>query len=406
MFVTWGSSLSLINIESLQKPIPPGRFALFALGFRPFFLMAGLAAVILLGLWLLTVSGRIGLDTYYGQIGWHSHEMVFGFAVAVIAGFLLTAVRNWTNVQTLHGPWLAVLVGVWVLGRITPLLPGLPRLLVAISDFMFLPLLMMAIAVPIIRSKKQPQLILVGVLMLLCFANALIHLRWWGTTDTASLGITLALNSVALLIMIMAGRVFPFFTERAIPGAKSKTWPWVERMAFASFMLVVVMELFVPQSLLLAPVAGVAAVLHAVRCWGWFSRRVWSVPLLWVLYLGYGWLIIGLVFKALVASGGLPQTLALHAMASAISILCLGMMARVALGHTGRLLQPAKVVVWAFVMLNFAMLLRVMGPLVVAADWLMMVVLAAGGLWLLAYLIFVIVYLPILVKVRADGQPG
>lgn len=399
--------MTLINIESLQKSIPPDRFSLFALGFRPFFLMAGLAALVLMSVWLLTVSGGIDLDTYYGQIGWHSHEMVFGFVVAVIAGFLLTAVRNWTNVQTLHGPWLAALVGVWLLGRITPLMPGLPQELVAISDLMFLPLLAVSVAVPIMRSNKKPQLIFVGVLWLLFMANLLVHLQWVGATaDTSSLGISMAINTVLLLIAIMAGRVFPFFTERGAAGAKAQTWPWVERLAFVSLLLLMAVELIAPQSLLLVPLAIFAAIVHSIRCWGWFSRLVWKVPLLWVLYLGYGWLVLGLLFKSLAALAWLPQTLSLHAQAAAIGVLCLGMMARVALGHTGRLLQPARVVAAAFVVINVAMLVRVVGPLLVRLDKVMVVILSAGLLWMIAFMIFLVVYFPILVKARVDGQPG
>lgn len=399
--------MTLINIESLQKSIPPDRFSLFALGFRPFFLMAGLGALVLIGVWLLTVSGRIDLETYYGRIGWHSHEMVFGFTVAVIAGFLLTAVRNWTNVPTLHGPWLGALVGVWLLGRITPLLPGLPQWLIAMSDLMFLPLLAVSVAVPIMRSNKKPQFVFVGILSLLFMANLLVHLQWLGvTTDTSNLGISLAINTVLLLIAIMAGRVFPFFTERGAPGVKTQSWPWVERLAFASLLSLVVAELIVPQSMLLMPLATFAAVVHAVRCWGWLSRRVWKVPLLWVLYLGYGWLVLGLFSKALAALEWLPQTLAMHAQVAAIGVLCLGMMARVALGHTGRLLQPARVVSGAFIVINVAMLVRVFGPLLVSLDKVMVVILSAGLLWMIAFTIFLIVYFPILVKARADGQPG
>lgn len=369
--------------------------------------MAGLAALGLISLWLLTVSGRIDLDTYYGQIGWHSHEMVFGFAVAVIAGFLLTAVRNWTNVQTLHGPWLGALVGAWLLGRIAPVLPGVPPGLVAICDLTFLPLLAAAVAVPIIRSNKKPQLIFVAVLSLLFTSNLLVHLQWLGVTaDTASLGITLGINTVVLLIVIMAGRVFPFFTVRGAPGAKSQTWPWVERLAFASLLLFMATELIIPQSLLLVPLAIFAAVVHSIRCWGWFSRGVWKVPLLWVLYLGYSWLVLGLCFKALAVLTWLPQTLALHALAATIGVLCLGMMARVALGHTGRLLQPAKTIVVAFAVINVAMLVRVFGPLFVAVDKVMNVVIIAGLLWLIAFSIFVVIYFPMLVKARIDGQPG
>ncbi|HHJ80008.1 MAG TPA: NnrS family protein, partial [Candidatus Tenderia electrophaga] len=164
--------MSLINIESLQQPIPQNRFSLFELGFRPFFLAAGVVAVVLMLWWQGLLFAVVDADAYYGDVIWHSHEMIFGFVVAVMAGFLLTAVRNWTKIQTLKGGWLAALVLLWLAGRLLPLFAAiLPPWLIAIIDTAFLPLLALCLAIPILRANKRPQLIFVAMLMLMMVAN-------------------------------------------------------------------------------------------------------------------------------------------------------------------------------------------------------------------------------------------
>ena len=177
MYLKLLAGMTLIPIESHNKPIPLDRFSLFELGFRPFFLLAGLAAIALLGWWLLILITGAEFDNYYGLALWHGHEMVFGFAAAVIAGFLLTAVRNWTNLQTLKGPALVGLALLWLAGRLFTLLPALlPMWLIAVVDLAFFPALAVSLAVPIVRANKKPQLILVVLLTLLFVANLLIHL--------------------------------------------------------------------------------------------------------------------------------------------------------------------------------------------------------------------------------------
>ncbi len=399
--------MTLINIESLQKPIPPERFSLFELGFRPFFLAAAVAAIALMLWWLAQLFTAVDANVYYGAAIWHSHEMVFGFAVAVIAGFLLTAVRNWTSVQTLKGNSLVTLVMLWLAGRLLPLFSTIfPAWLIAVVDFAFLPLLALSVAIPILRAKKRPQLIFVAMLLLMLIGNVMVHLEILGiTVGSAEAGITLAINTVVLMIVIMAGRVFPMFTKNGAPGAEPRKWPWLEKTVIATMIVLLVVELFYPQAWLVAALAAVAALAHAARLWGWYSQRVWSVPLLWVLHLGYAWLVLGFALKALVITEMIAPLLAMHAIAAAIAILCLGMMSRVALGHTGRALMPASSMSWAFALINFAMAVRVLVPMFVP-DWSALAMIVSGGLWLIAFVLFVYVYLPILCRARVDGQPG
>ncbi len=399
--------MSLINIESLQKPIPQNRFSLFELGFRPFFLAAGMIAVALMLWWQGILLSMIDADIYYGGIIWHSHEMLFGFAVAVMAGFLLTAVRNWTKQQTLKGPWLAALVMLWLTGRLLPLISTVvPPWLIAIIDSAFLPLLALFLAIPILRAKKRPQLIFVAMLLLMLVANIMVHLELLGVVaGIAEAGITLAMNTVLLMIVIMAGRVLPMFTKNGAPGAEPRKWPWLEKLAIVSMLLLLIADLIYPQAWLLTGLAGFSALVHLARLWGWYSRLVWSVPLLWVLHLGYAWLVLGFALKAMPATGGLEPVFATHAMAAAIAVLCLGMMSRVALGHTGRTLMPLASIAWAFAFINLAMFARVVIPMI-APGWNTLTMLVSAGLWAIAFALFVRAYLPILINARVDGQPG
>ena len=399
--------MALIDIGSLKNPIPPDRFSLFELGFRPFFLGAGFAAIGLMLWWLGILLGVVPGSSYYGVFAWHPHEMVFGFAVAVIGGFLLTAARNWTGVQTLKGPALAVLAGIWLLGRILPLLAEIiPSWLIALVDIAFLPLLAISLASVMLRANKLPQLIFVAILMTMFAANVMIHLQLLGITDSGSrLGMSLAINAVVLVIIVMAGRVLPMFTERGAPGAMPRKWPWLEKVAISSVVILLIVELVYPSVWLVALVAGVAALAHGLRLWGLYSRLVWSVPLLWVLHLGYAWMVLGFGLKALAMLELVQPAIAAHAIVASISVLSLGMMSRVSLGHTGRPLVAASAMAWAFGLLNLGMCFRVFLPLF-APDLALQATVLSAMMWMSAFLIFVIVYVPILIRARVDGQPG
>jgi uncharacterized protein involved in response to NO len=192
---------------------------LFSTGFRPFFLCAGLAAAGLMVVWLLGYTKRDPLLTYYGSSGWHAHEMLFGYSVAVVAGFLLTAVRQWTNSETRGGIPLAGLIVLWLVGRILPLFLSVPPWLVALVDMAFLPVLASILAMPLIRARQRGNILVLILLGVLMIANALIHSEWLGlTAGTARLGEVLAIYTLVLLITMMAGRVIPSFITAAADG--------------------------------------------------------------------------------------------------------------------------------------------------------------------------------------------
>ncbi len=385
-----------------------GSCALFALGFRPFFLMAGLFAVILVAIWSTAFVTHSALETYYGPIGWHSHEMIFGYAAAVIAGFLLTAAGNWTGMRTTSETSLAGLSALWLAGRIMPFFPAvIPPWLTALADFLFFPALTVILAIPLLRSGQRRNLFFIPLLGAFALANLFIHLeRLRFAEGLARPGVFLALDLIILLIVIMGGRVIPFFTERALSGATPKRWPWVEWSSLGSVIALMVAELFLPDSILVAVLAGLAAASNGLRLIGWYTEKFWPVPLLWVLHLGYGWIIVGFCLKALGAVGLVSPQLTIHAFTvGGIGVLTLGMMARVSLGHTGRPLSASKPMALAFALINLAAVARGLAP-IFFPEWLPLLVALSGGLWVLSFAIFLEVYTPILARPRIDGRPG
>ena len=386
----------------------PG-IALFDLGFRPFFLCAGIAAPLLVSLWVCVYTlGGIKFHYYDPITSWHSHEMIFGYTVAVIAGFLLTAVRNWTGIQTPGGTALASLVLLWLAGRVLPFCSGaLPHWIIAFVDSAFLPVLAVTLAIPVIRRRQKHNLVFLFVLTALTAANIMIHSQLLGFTHaTASRGAGFAVDLIVLLIAILGGRVIPFFTEKGIAGVTTRQWKPVEFLSFGTLIILILLDLTDAPAIAVTVIAMLAATGHGIRLFGWYRRAVWSVPLLWVLQLGYAWLVAGFILKALSAAGLVSPMLAIHAFTTGgIGTITLGMMARVALGHTGRALRVAPAMVPAFVLANLAGLTRAVLPLFVPAGYREWIVLA-GLFWVAAFALFVMSYARILIRPRVDGQPG
>ncbi len=381
-------------------------FTPFALGFRPFFACAGISAVLLLALWLGLLGGYISANPYYGSIGWHSHEMLFGYTTAIIAGFLLTAVRNWTGIDTITGAPLAALAALWLIGRILPLLP-VPGGLIALADLAFLPLLALALYKPLMEGEAKANRIFLLVLALTTVANLLVHLQALGiTTGTALLGTGMMRYLIIWLLMIITGRVMPFFTRSTLPGATPQNRDLVERLSIILLLGLMVADLLAFPPWLVGALAALLALSQIIRVVGWYDHRIWSDPLLWVLYTGYFWLIAGFLLQALSTLNLVAPNLALHAITmGTIGIFTLGMMARVSLGHTGRPLQSAKIINVAFILLNLGTAVRVLLPIITPLQYQLWIFLS-GGIWLTSFLIYCGVYIPILIRPRVDGQPG
>ncbi|MEO6163751.1 MAG: NnrS family protein [Candidatus Binatia bacterium] len=381
---------------------------LFALGFRPFFLLSGLFAILSIALWVPTFVGWLPLNSYYGQIGWHSHEMIFGYTAAVIAGFLLTAVRNWTGMATAQGWSLVALTLIWCLARILPFFPSaLSAELIALVDLSFLPALAVGIGVPLVRRGDRRNLLFLPLIAVFWLANLLVHLALLGfAPNLAHQAVLLGLDLVVLLIVIMGGRVIPFFTKGALPGMLIKSWSAIEWLAISSVIAFTLAEFLLIDPRIAGLFAGVAAIANGIRLGGWYTHRLWRVPLLWVLHLGYSWIVVGFMLKAGSVLAVIPPQFTLHAFSlGAIGVLTLGMMARVSLGHTGRPLKVGPGMASAFAAVNLAAVTRGLLP-ILYPQWFSQLVILSGGLWLIAYAIFIVVYVPILLQPRLDGKSG
>lgn len=382
-------------------------YPIFGLGFRPFFVLAGLFALLLILLWNAIYKGELSVQNYYAPNIWHAHEMLVGYSVAVIAGFLLTAVKNWTGQATASGDRLAGLCLLWLYGRILPFYAELlPDSLIALTDFAFLPVLAYSVSQPILRSGHNKSLVFIALLALMTVANALVHLEMLDIYEsTAMLGLNMLLAITIVMILVVAGRVFPFFTERGLKGVIAIRNPFLDVLSIVSAASVFLLQMAGISGHILAVSAVTALAVNLVRIAGWHVRQVWYVPLLWILYIGYGWIILGFGLTVLAAYAKISYSLVLHAFTlGGIGVLTLGMMVRVSLGHTGRVMKVSNIIVTAFVLLNLSAFVRVVLPALLPA-WYGQFVYISTLAWLAAFALFVFVYAPILLAPRVDGKP-
>lgn len=396
-----------IQIDDPDNNLEQNSFSLFALGFRPFFLLAAFSAPMLLFLWLMQLMGEISVSGYYTAIGWHAHEMLFGYSVAVIAGFLLTATGNWTGKKMINGRQLLVLSIVFLSARFAPFIDNIPNGLIAFLDLSFLPLVAFLVAVPVIKAKQWSNIIFVPVLLAMAAANLMVHLSSLGLINSSNVtGSRIMLYLIVLLIVIMGGRVIPFFTERGVEGVTTKKWKWVEILSPVSVIAVVIIDIMYSGKVVVGYVALIAAIVHFIRLFGWYSNKIWSVPLVWILQLAYFWFIVGFILKSLILLNLTQSILSYHAFTvGGIGIMTLGMMARVSLGHTGREMKLNPWMILSFILINIAAVIRVIFPLFMPSSYLQLVQ-SAGWLWVFAFVIFAFVYTPMWIRARVDGREG
>ncbi|MBF0369509.1 MAG: NnrS family protein [Magnetococcales bacterium] len=391
-------------------PKPPSGFVPFALGFRPFFLLGPLWGVVSILVWLVILEGGFMPAWQLPPGWWHGHEMVFGFVGAMAAGFLLTAVPNWTGGDHLKGRLLAGLVGVWLAGRLVMGFSHLlPFWLSSGIDLLFLFLVMLATGLPVIQSKRWNQGAFPALLGLLWCADVLFHLEGLGVVeDGMRRGLWLGADVVAWIIVIFGGRMLPMFTRTTLltrgidPGVMMK--PWVEWGSVISLVLIAVCDLFLAEVSWSGWIFLLAALIHGVRLAGWQPVKCRIEPLVWVLHLGYGWLIVGFFLRGLsLLWEVMPMNDALHAQTvGAIGMLAVGISSRVSLAHTGRPLMASRGVVGVYLALFVAALVRVLGGWI-APEWLVPL---SGLIWIGAFGLFVSIFAPKLLRPRLDGRPG
>ncbi|MDR5753178.1 MULTISPECIES: NnrS family protein [unclassified Caballeronia] len=390
------------------KHQPHERFALFNLGFRPFYLCGAACAAIALAVWLLVLGGAPMGGGYLlktSPIGWHAHEMLFGFAGAVVVGFLLTAVRAWTGRNTAQGAALAALVALWLAARV--LVWSGPALPAAIVDSAFMPVAALVLLRVLMQAGNRRNYFIVPVLLVFGALDAAFHVfTTSGRADLAMRCVYAAAGIVVLLVSVIGGRVIPMFTANAIPGFVARKWRPVELAAGAVTVLALFADAAAIDSRVVFVLAALACATHVARLVGWRSYRVRGPAILAVLHLAYAWIPLGFALLALSAAGRVPHTIAMHAFtAGVIGGAIIAMVTRTARGHTARPLvaDTRDIASYALVMAGSA--LRVFGPLF-APHFAMHWIEIAGTCWILGFALYLWGYARPLWRARADGKPG
>ena len=383
---------------------------LFRLGFRPFYLFASISAIALVIMWLSMLFGGANSAAVLSGVAWHGHEMLFGFASAVLAGFLLTAVRNWTRAPTPVGIPLALLAAIWVTARVL-IFTG-PVAAASIVDSLFLSLLGISIAIPIITTRNRRNYKVLAIVLLLGIVNAVFHLANLGFLP-AWLSRAALLTGIDLFVLLMAivgGRVIVAFTRNAVPGSSPRFEPWIE---YTTFTMLVAAALVSAMSGYWTPPTGIATVLFVVAAATQLMRlALWQPlstvrnPLLWMLPAAYSWIPFAFLLRALAEQQVVPPSAWIHAVTTgAVSGLMLAMMMRSSLGHTGRKLVASRADVAAYLCLQIAAIVRLLasiGP----PEHLQAAVQLSGALWIAAFALFALRYVPMLFRPRVDGKPG
>jgi len=373
-------------------------------GFRPFFLLGALYSVVTLLMWGGFFAGHGPPPTFMlDPVSWHAHEMIFGYTMAIVAGFLLTAVANWTGGAPVRQIHLAGLCALWLAGRVVMNFDlGLSEIAVIVVEGAFILTLAFSLAIPLLKSWNKRNFVFLVLLSILfaCDLNFII------TQESTSLYV--AVMIIVAMISLIGGRIIPAFTVVALHGrgeeAKQIPQEKLDVMALLSLALIILVLVFIGQEgAILAVTSFISAIIHALRLRRYHTRRILGDPMVWILHVGYGWVIVGLLLLGVSALGLLPFSISLHAFTTgAIGSMTLGMMCRVALAHTGRNLNATKLTILSFLLLQCAALIRVFG-LVIAPDYTAEWLIGSATLWVLCFSLYILIYAPILWKPRPDG---
>ena len=383
------------------------------LGFRLFFLGAGVYSAVSIFLWLLIYY--YDLPIHLGAISvsqWHAHEMIYGYSLAVIAGFLLTAVKNWTGIQTVKGIPLLLLFGLWALARVMWFFGTQYFFVATILDLVFALLLIISVCYPVVKVRQWRQLAILSKLMLLVVFNLLFYLGVLNVLERGEyLGIYGGLYLVIGLILTMGRRVMPMFIENGVGylGYRVKLFNsrWLDISSLVLFLIFFICELFFNYQPVSSSVALCLFVINAIRLIGWHTPGIWQRSLLWSLYLSLWFICIGFLLFACVFFIGISKFIALHAFAvGGIGVVTMAMMSRVSIGHSGRdINNPPRKISIAFLLLLSGAFFRVIVPLIDVQNYTVWIGISQI-LWVAAFMVFVIVFFPILTRSRIDGRPG
>lgn len=391
---------SMRTAQEARARRPP----LLACAFRPFFLLAACWMLMAMALWLASLSGAEWAPTL--SPGWHAHEMLFAVVSAAAAGFALTAVATWTGTPPMAGLPLAGLIALWLFGRGVMLADALPNATVGTVNVLFLLAVALALWLRLQAAGNRRNYPVVLILAVLAAAQA----TWHFAALDSRLAIDAGLLTVAAMISLIAGRITPAFTRNWLRGHKRfenvRDVRLLEVLNVGAVLLAALMILAGARSLAagLCLVASFAAML---RLLGWNGQRILSEPLLWILHLAWLWLTLALLLAGLTELGvSMPATLWWHVLgAGAIGTILIGVMTRVALGHTGRPLQLPRGTMLLYALISIAAIAR-MGAALLSGAWWLPLLMLSGAAWMLAWSGYLYLFTPILIAPRPDGRPG
>jgi len=393
--------MAMVAQRPREVAVPP----LLMLAFRPFFLAAALWSVIALLIWIVSLLAGMALPSRFDPLGWHIHEMLFGFVPAAIAGFLLTAIPNWTGRRPIQGGLLAALVGVWILGRLAVLVSGwLPLWLSIAVDASFLLLLAATATNEIIASRNWRNLAMPVPVAVLAAANLLMHLEIAGEAVPPGLGWRLGLATIMILISVVGARIIPVFTRNWLVNRRAGPLPaapgLLDRVPLGLLHAGLIGWAFAPHFPPFGILLILAAIANCPRLLRWQGLRTFAEPLLAILHVGYLWLIGGSgLLGASMLTDIIPLSAAIHAMtAGAIGTMILAVMTRVSLGHTGRPLHADRATSLMYVTITGAAIARISAAFA-TASYMPLLELSAA-LWIAAFGIFLIHYGPFLASAR------
>jgi len=382
--------------------------AFLALAFRPFFLAASVWSALSLAMWITMFMAGLALPSRFDPLTWHIHEMLFGFVLAAIAGFMLTAIPTWTGRPPLHGAYLAGLAALWLLGRITCLLSAwIPLWLAAVLDLGFPFVLCSFAAREIISARNWRNVAMPVPVGVLGIANLLMYFEQAGRAVAPGLGWRLGLAAIIVLISVVGGRIIPAFTrnwllKRGAVTLPRSDWLLIDRAALATLHGGLIGWTFFPQFHPLGVLLVLAAAFNLWRLACWHGLTTLSEPLLAILHIGYLWVIVGVaLLGANLLSTVVPISAAIHALtAGAIGTMVIAVMTRVALGHTGRVIEADRITTMIYLIVMTAAIIRIIATVAGGASIPLLGVSAI--LWVAGFGLFSMVYGPILISPRCQ----
>ena len=391
----------------LKRIITSGdqNFSIFESAYRPFFILATVSSLFYMTLWTAFYTFKIRLNfENISPTMWHAHEMLFGYTIAVIAGFLLTIEKYRFGAVISKKSALIILLILWILARVfisLTLITDISWKTGAVLDCLFILILTIRISYPVIRGKDREKTGLAAHLALITISNVIFYLGVLGLLpDGQRWGVYSALFLVVSTILLMGRKMIPLFIRNGLEFQfEPRNWRVIDILSIFFFVSFFFSELFFAGGKLVSTISGILALIYSVRLYGWYSNRIWKKPMLWVLFVAYAWIVTGFGLKFLSLYFNIPELPSLHSFTyGGIGIMTVGFMSRVILGHTGRnVFAPPKIVFWIFTVLLAGAIVRVFFPLIDSGSYMLWIAISQI-LWILSFLIFAIIFLPMLWK--------